>query len=205
MVVFLEPIALYPMRDLHQAKDNAFLGTYPAPDERISLGEVGIHGEGSDVAIVTFGNGTYLSRQAQRRVADIGLKTRVIDLRWLAPLPAEDLLDAVAGCKNILIVDECRRTGGQSEGLVTFFQENGVAVNRIAAEDSFIATGPAYAASLPSADQIVAKLCDLMGKPAGMRDANCRSDLSGAWDLQQRRTRISCSASQRSNADVSGI
>ena len=37
---------------------------YPAPDQAIALGEVGVHGAGTDLAIVTFGNGTYLSHQA---------------------------------------------------------------------------------------------------------------------------------------------
>jgi 2-oxoisovalerate dehydrogenase E1 component len=155
VVVFLEPIALYPMRDLHADKDGGWMTAYPAQGESIPFGEVGVHGTGTDLAIVTFGNGYYLSRQAEPRLAAAGLKTRIIDLRWLAPLPAESLLKAVAGCKRILVVDECRRSGGPSEALITLFNEKGIApVSRIAAEDSFIATGPAYAATMPSADSI---------------------------------------------------
>jgi 2-oxoisovalerate dehydrogenase E1 component len=40
-----------------------------------------VHGDGRDLAIVTFSNGTYLSRQAHRRLADSGIAARVIDLR----------------------------------------------------------------------------------------------------------------------------
>ncbi|WP_461308252.1 dehydrogenase E1 component subunit alpha/beta, partial [Albidovulum sp.] len=68
VVVFLEPIALYPMRDLHEERDGQWMCRYPAPGHRIALGEVGVHGSGRDIAIVTFGNGHYLSRQAQRRL-----------------------------------------------------------------------------------------------------------------------------------------
>ena len=156
VVVFLEPIALYPMRDLHADKDGGWMTCYPPVNDRIALGEVGVHGDGTDLAIVTFGNGHYLSRQALPRIEAAGLRTRIIDLRWLNPLPEESLIKAVAGCKRILVVDECRRSGGgPSEAVVTLLNAHKVGtISRIAAEDSFIATGPAYAATMPSADSI---------------------------------------------------
>ncbi|MEL0438437.1 dehydrogenase E1 component subunit alpha/beta [Phycobacter sp. K97] len=164
VVVFVEPIALYPMRDLHEAKDGGWMRSYPAPDQRISLGEVGIHGDGTDLAIVTYGNGRYLSTQAKAELEAKGIKTRVIDLRWLAPLLAEALLEATKGCKHVLIVDECRTTGSQSEGLMALFTEAGVtSLARHAAGDCFIATGPAYAATLPSKESILAAALDLTG------------------------------------------
>jgi 2-oxoisovalerate dehydrogenase E1 component len=157
VVVFLEPIALYPMRDLLSDKDGGWMRTYPAPGERVSLGTVAVHGEGRDLAIVTFGNGVYLSRQAQADLAAEGIAARVVDLRWLAPLPQAAMLEAVAGCGAVLVVDECRRSGGPSEAIVTALSLAGVkGVTRLAAEDSFIATGPAYAATMPSRAQIVA-------------------------------------------------
>lgn len=165
VVVFLEPIALYPMRDLHEAKDGAWMCRYPDAAERIRLGEVGIHGNGRDLAIVTYGNGHYLSRQAEKPLREKGVDLRIVDLRWLAPLPETALLSAVEGCERILIVDECRRTGSQSEGLMALFAEKtSVATGRVAAEDSFIATGPAYAATLPSTDSIVAAALSLVDK-----------------------------------------
>ncbi len=163
VVVFLEPIALYPMRDLHEAGDGAWMCHYPAPDERIALGEVGIHGAGKDLAIVTYGNGHLLSRQAEPFLKEAGIDLRIIDLRWLAPLPEEALLEATKDCSRILIVDECRRTGGQAEGLMALFAERSdLPIARVTAEDSFIATGPAYGATLPSRDGIVAAARALM-------------------------------------------
>jgi 2-oxoisovalerate dehydrogenase E1 component len=154
VVVFLEPIALYPMRDLH-GEDGGWMSRYPPLDEVIPLGEVGVHGDGEELAIVSFGNGHYLSRQAERRLAAEGIRTRVIDMRWLSPLPAEALLKAVAGAQRILIVDETRRSGGIAEALMALFSERTrVPLARLTAEDSFIATGPAYAATLPSAETI---------------------------------------------------
>ncbi|MEX0338885.1 MAG: thiamine pyrophosphate-dependent enzyme [Arenibacterium sp.] len=155
VVVFLEPIALYPMRDLYDDKDGGWLHTYPGPDERIGLGEIGVSGDGTDLAIVTYGNGYYLSQKARAEMGDKGI--RIIDMRWLSPLPEEAILKATEGCDRVLIVDECRRTGNVSEELMTLFAEAGRGgVTRVAAENSFIATGPGYGATLPSVAQIVA-------------------------------------------------
>ncbi len=158
VVVFLEPIALYPMRDLHAEKDGGWLRPYPEPSQTIPLGQVGIQGTGTDLAIVTFGNGTYLSHQALPRIAAAGVDTRIVDTRWLSPLPKAALTQAVAGCRHILIVDETRHSGGVAEALMAHFHEAapGVPLARLTAEDSFIATGPAYAATMPSSAQIVA-------------------------------------------------
>ncbi len=165
VVVFIEPIALYPMRDLHEAKDGGWMRSYPSPDQRIALGDVGVHGEGTDLAIVTYGNGRYLSTQAQAELHNQGINARVIDLRWLAPLPKDALLAATKECSRILIVDECRTTGSQSEGLMAMFHEAGTSqLARVVAEDCFIPTGPAYAATLPSKDSIVAAALRLIGE-----------------------------------------
>ncbi|MEO0939169.1 MAG: thiamine pyrophosphate-dependent enzyme [Pseudomonadota bacterium] len=146
--VFVEPIALYPMRDLQEG-DGAWMRTYPAPGETLPLGTVGVHGDGSEIAIVTFGNGRYLAETAQVPGA------RIVDMRWLSPLPVEAILEAVRPCKNVLVVDETRRSGGVAEAVMTALAEAGITrTARLTAEDSFIATGPAYAATLPSAKGI---------------------------------------------------
>jgi 2-oxoisovalerate dehydrogenase E1 component len=164
VVVFLEPIALYPMRDLHGEKDGRWMTTYPERSETIGLGEVGVYGSGTDLAIVTYGNGYYLSRQAEDRLAAEGVKARVIDMRWLSPMPEDALINAVEGCQKILVVDETRRSGGIAEGLMALFGERtSVPHVRITSEDSFIATGPAYAATMPSADSIYSAAKALLG------------------------------------------
>ncbi|WP_171170245.1 thiamine pyrophosphate-dependent enzyme [Ruegeria sp. HKCCA0370] len=163
LVVFLEPIALYPMRDLHEAGDGGWMQTYPDPSEKIGFGEVGVDGDGDDLAIVTFGNGVYLSHQARAALLADGIKTRIIDMRWLSPLPKAALTQAVTGAKRILIVDETRHHGGVAEALMAHFHETcDVPLARITAEDSFIATGPAYAATMPSKDSIEAAARSMM-------------------------------------------
>lgn len=165
LVVFLEPIALYPMRDLHEGGDGGWMMRYPDRSERIPIGEVGVHGSGEDLAILTFGNGVYLSRQAQKRLADEKIDARVVDIRWLSPLPVESILKAVAGRRKVLVVDETRHSGGVAEALMALLTERtDTRHSRLTAKDSFIATGPAYAATMPSADDIVAAVRQLRGR-----------------------------------------
>lgn len=150
VVVMIEPIALYPMRDLLEEKDNQWMSVYPSPDRSIPLGSVGI-GDNGPLAILTYGNGRYLSTQAAADLKAQGIECRVIDIRWLAPLPIEGILAALEGAEKVLVVDECRGTGGQSEALITLLSERtNLPHSRIAAEDSFIPTGPSYASTMPS-------------------------------------------------------
>ena len=165
LVVFLEPIALYPMRDLHEGGDGGWMTRYPERSDRIPFGEVGAHGSGEDLAILTFGNGAYLARQAQKKLADEGIGARVVDIRWLSPLPVENILQAINGCRTVLIVDETRHSGGVAEALMALLTEqSGAPHARLTAKDSFIATGPSYAATMPSTDDIVAAARRLAGR-----------------------------------------
>ena len=165
VIVFLEPIALYMTRDLHEAKDKDWTSVYEPPGSgpAVALGEVHTEGQGTDLAIVTYGNGYYMSRQAQKKLSEEqGIDARVIDLRWLAPLPEDALLSATAACDRILIVDECRHTGSQSEGLMALFAEARpeAITRRITAEDSFIPLGNASTLTLPNREMILAAAID---------------------------------------------
>lgn len=163
VVVFIEPIALYTQRDLHSEKDEAWACTYPALEETIPYGEVGVYGSGQQIAIITYANGYYLSRQAEKILRDQhGIELRIIDLRWLVPLPEVALKAALHGISKVLVVDECRRSGNLSEGLMTWLDEHlDLPKARLTAEDSFIATGPAYAATLPSKAAIIEAVLEL--------------------------------------------
>jgi len=180
IVAFVEPIALYMTRDLHEEGDGLWTSPYPQPGHGtpIELDSVGIHlpvkGEGKDLAIVSYANGYYRARQAAKVLEeDHGISCRVIDIRWLSPLPAKALIEATTECRNVLIVDECRRTGSQSEQLMTLFTEHGTHnLARLTAEDCFIPTGPSYAATLPSKESITDAALSLVGKQIKNQRAN---------------------------------
>ncbi len=161
VIVFVEPIALYHTTDLHEAGDSGWMADYAAPDvaQQILFGQPGVYGAGKDLCIVTYGNGYFLSRQAEAVLkAEHGLNIRIVDLRWLHPLNEGAIIDAAADCKTVLIIDEARRSGSLSEKLMTTFAEagRGDVVSRITAEDCFIPLGPAAELVLPSKLSIIA-------------------------------------------------
>ena len=156
IVAFIEPIARYMTRDLHSEGDGGWLFDYPE-NETISLNDIGVQGSGQDIAIVSYGNGHYLSLQAAKVLKEThNVNCTVIDMRWIAPVSETALLEATKDSQNILIVDECRKTGSQGDALHTLFStQTNIPVSLLTSDDCFIATGPAYGATMPSKESII--------------------------------------------------
>jgi 2-oxoisovalerate dehydrogenase E1 component len=158
--VFLEPIALYHARDLHEENDGLWLAPYSAPGGwaagHAPIGRGRTHGDGRDLTIVTFGNGVPMGLRVARRLAQRGVTARVLDLRWLAPLPVEDIVREATVTGRVLVVDETRRSGGVSEAVVTALvdQRYTGAIARVTSEDSFIPLGDAALQVLLSEETI---------------------------------------------------
>ena len=70
------------------------------------------HKDGTDAAIITYGNLLENAIEAASLLEDRGLSTAVIRLMQVTPLPAEEILLAVGGIKNIFVMEECLETGG---------------------------------------------------------------------------------------------
>ncbi|MGV0581555.1 transketolase C-terminal domain-containing protein, partial [Mycolicibacterium elephantis] len=114
------------------------------------------YGSGTDLTILTFANGVRMSLRVARKLEAAGIGVRVVDLRWLAPLPVEDMIREATATGRVLIVDETRRTGGVGEGVLSELLANGYAgaADRVAAEDSFIPLGDAAQTVLVSEDAV---------------------------------------------------
>ena len=158
---FVEPIARYHTRDLHEPGDDVWTAPYPPPsrwgDEHVPIGEGRLVREGDDVLIVSWANGLYLSLQAARDLAAEGISCRVFDLRWLNPLPVEQLLGHAAELGRVLVVDETRHSGGVGEAVLAALAEHGHTgpTARVAARDSFVPLGDAADLVLVHLDEIV--------------------------------------------------
>jgi 2-oxoisovalerate dehydrogenase E1 component len=166
VVAFLEPIALYPERDLYEDGDGGWLSDYPPPGEVLLPGEVGVyHPEHTDALIVTYANGLRMSLRAARRLGtEHGVRVRVLDLRWLHPLPVEAVREHAAQCKAVLVADECRATGaGIADAVIADLAERGYGrpLRSVRAADSYVPLGPAADLVLLSEDEIYAAALDL--------------------------------------------
>jgi 2-oxoisovalerate dehydrogenase E1 component len=154
--VFLEPIALYHTRDLHDAGDDAWVAV--PTDEHVPVGAGRTHLDGGDLTIVTWANGLHLSLRVARRLEVRGVGARVLDLRWLAPLPVEEILREANATGRVLVVDETRRSGGVSEGVLAELVDAGFEgrLARVTSKDSFVPLGDAARLVLVSDDEIEA-------------------------------------------------
>jgi 2-oxoisovalerate dehydrogenase E1 component len=152
--VFLEPIALYHTRELHAEGDEGWVA--PLGGGHVPVGSARTYLDGVDLTIVTWANGLHLSLRAARRLEERGIRPRVLDLRWLAPLPEDDILREANATGRVLVVDETRRTGGVSEGVLAALVDAGYEgrMARVASKDSFVPLGDAARLVLVSEDEI---------------------------------------------------
>ncbi len=160
VVAFLEPIALYHQRDLHEDGDGGWLTDYPPPGEHLLPGDVGVHGDGAaDVLFVTYANGLRLSLRAARRLERAhGVRCRVLDLRWLNPLPHDAIAAHATEVGRVVVADECRGTGGGvADAVVADLTERGFSgpVASARSADSYVPLGPAASTVLLAEDDIV--------------------------------------------------
>ncbi len=166
--IFLEPIALYMTKDLHEAGDGQWLFPYPAPDQAMTLGEGRIYNEDADdLVIFSYGNGIPMSLRAARAIeAEQGWKVRVVDLRWLVPLNEAFIAEQAKSAKRILIVDEGRHSAGVGEGVITAIAEGGYAsrpFGRVVGTDTYTPLAGAAFLVLPGDEDIVAAARKLAG------------------------------------------
>ncbi|HEY0180304.1 MAG TPA: transketolase C-terminal domain-containing protein, partial [Dokdonella sp.] len=159
--VFLEPIALYMTKDLHDTADGQWLFPYPAPEEAMPLGEGRVYAGGaSDLVVFTYGNGVPMSLRAARAIeAAHGWTVRVVDLRWLVPLNEDFIGAQAATAKRILVVDEGRHSAGVGEGVITAIVEAGQGakpLRRVVGADTYTPLAGAAFLVLPGEADVVA-------------------------------------------------
>ncbi|MGW5382722.1 thiamine pyrophosphate-dependent enzyme [Nocardia sp. NPDC003963] len=155
--VFLEPIALYHTRDLYEPGDEQWTAAAADP-AHVPIGRARGYGDGTDLTIVAFANSVPMSLRVARRLAQRGFGVRVLDLRWLRPLPRADLIRHARATGRVLIADETRRSGGVSESVCAELMDAGFtgALARVTSADSFVPLGPAAATVLLNESDIEA-------------------------------------------------
>ena len=168
VALFLEPIALYMTKDLHEAGDGQWLTSYPPQGQAMALGEGRVYEpDADDLVIFSYGNGVPMSLRAARRIeAAHGWKVRVVDLRWLVPLNEAFIVEQARSARRILVVDEGRRSAGVGEGVITAIAEGGYAARpfgRVVGADTYTPLAGAAFLVIPGDDDIVEAAAKLAG------------------------------------------
>jgi len=104
ITIFMEPKALY-----NDPKAEAGV----PEDYEVPFGKAKVRREGKDLTIITWGNTSHMSLEAAEKIkAETGKEVEVIDLRSLAPLDEEAIMESVKKTSKVLVVHEDNVFGG---------------------------------------------------------------------------------------------
>jgi pyruvate/2-oxoglutarate/acetoin dehydrogenase E1 component len=140
----------------------------PDDDYIVPIGKAAVRREGTDLSIITFGAMVYTALEAAKTLAEQGIEAEVIDLRSLAPLDRDAILESVAKTSRVLLLHEATLTGGIGGELAAIIGEHAfeyldAPIMRVASLDSPVPYAPTLeAAFLPSATKVVAAASKLV-------------------------------------------
>ena len=141
----------------------------PEEDYVVPLGKAAIRRTGTDMTIITFGAMVYTALEAAATMAEQGVEVEVLDLRTLAPLDRDAILESVAKTSRVLLVHEATLTGGIGGELAAIISEHAfeyldAPVMRVASLDAPVPYAPALeTAFLPSVTRVVEASRRLVG------------------------------------------
>ena len=98
--------------------------------------------EGETFAILAIGNMVYPSIAAAELAAKEGLNVRVINARFLKPIDAAWLRDALNGIQAVVTVEENVLAGGFGSAIREILGSDGPVVHSLGIPDRFVEQGP---------------------------------------------------------------
>ena len=134
----------------------------PEEDYIVPLGKAALKREGRDLSIVTFGAMVHTALEAATKLAADGVEAEVLDLRSLAPLDRDAILETVSKTNRVLLLHEATLTGGIGGELAAIIGEEAfeyldAPIMRVASADAPVPYSPPLeAAFLPNVDRVVA-------------------------------------------------
>jgi len=121
----------------------------PTEDFIVPLGEARLAREGSDVSLITYGSMAYYALDvAESLQADEGVSVEILDLRSLAPLDEDAILNTVRKTNRVVICHEdtrCGGFGGEISARISelAFEHLDAPIRRVAALDTPVPHAPA--------------------------------------------------------------
>jgi 2-oxoisovalerate dehydrogenase E1 component subunit beta len=98
-------------------------GEVPEDDYMVEIGPAAVRREGRDMTVLTYGYMTHVVLEAAEQMARRGVEVEVVELRTLAPLDKEAILNSVRKTNKCLIVHEDKRTMGIGAELAAIVSE----------------------------------------------------------------------------------
>ncbi len=109
--------------------------------KKISIGKAELLADGKDVAIFAVGNMVHPSLLAARKLEAFGIKSTVVNARFIKPLDEEMIRKVIGYTKKIVTVEEGVLKGGFGSGISELLSSEKVSVKSIGLPDVFIEHG----------------------------------------------------------------
>lgn len=153
-----------------------WLGTEPdaivhTPEESyiVPIGKANVVREGSDVTIVGITSGVHHGLKAAKILEADGVSAEVIDIRTLAPLDRDTIIESVRKTGRLIVVDEDYQSYGVTGEIITSVVEHDLSIlkatpQRVAYPDIPIPfSRPMEQWALPNPDKVVAAYRKMSG------------------------------------------
>ena len=98
-------------------------GEVPEDDYTVPIGPAAIRREGKDMTVLTYGFMAHVALEAAEVMAQAGVEAEVVDVRTLAPLDKDTILNSVKKTSKCLIVHEDKKTMGIGAELAAIVSE----------------------------------------------------------------------------------
>jgi len=159
-VMFIEPVPLYTSPRVR--------AEVPDGDYTVPIGVSDVKREGSDVTIITYGEGLHISLEAASQLAKEGIEAEIIDLRTLQPLDLAPALESLKKTFKGVVVEFGHQTYGIGAEVVAQLQEKGfdyldAPIKRVAQADVPAPySGELERSALPNAQKVIAAVKEIL-------------------------------------------
>jgi pyruvate dehydrogenase E1 component beta subunit len=159
-VLFIEPVALYTSP---KVRDEV-----PEDDFTVPIGVSDVKREGSDVTIITYGEGLHVSLDAAKTLAEEGIEAEIIDLRSLQPLDMGPVIDSFKKTFKAVVVEFGHQTYGIGAEVAARLQDEAfdyidAPIKRVAQYDVPAPySGELERSALPNASRVIAAVKEIL-------------------------------------------
>jgi len=140
-------------------------GVVPLPLVPIPLGKATVRRSGCDVTLISLGVAAHRCLQAAELLAAQGVEATVLDLRTVAPLDCQAIVDVAEAIGRVVVADEDYVRGGLSGEIAAVLLEARLACQfaRVAVESTIPFSRAREQKTLPNVQRIVAAVRKMLG------------------------------------------
>jgi 2-oxoisovalerate dehydrogenase E1 component beta subunit len=96
----------------------------PEGDYTIEIGKARTHREGKHISVITYAAMVYVAQEAADILAKEGIELEIIDLRTVAPLDIDAIVNTVKKTNKVIVLHEDVKTGGIAGEIAAIINEN---------------------------------------------------------------------------------